>query len=446
MSLPEKARNKRTHKVEKLHLKALVLAKKRDKAQWRQVLSEHNDGKLRHWQAKEASINTKISNVRADMLKKIQNPLELFPADQVAWHAAKFDADVNATNSFGFTPLLCAAEQQQADVVSFLTSLPRVDPYIRSTSGLLAIHVVRKGASLFGDKYGRYAKCSRALDARCAVIHGWLFESLRGTLLNRLVLENVGLKAHSWHQRYMAVLRTSATSPELEFVAYETPAPNVCPAVPVWVAVYRMGDPVTWPIPKRSLNNKPHTFSFTGVEIFPSKQAAATFEFAALSEEAFTTWMQFFEHAFIDASGMAPLSSSVEHGSIPVVDEVPFEDLFPPSPAALPLAKSLAMAPLPATRAASLEHATPAPVVEEAHDFAVKLSPSAPDFSMLPPASAPDPHECVVCFDGPQEGVCVPCGHHAVCMACARRLLAHPPASCPVCRGPVREIIRMFRC
>ncbi|RHY00932.1 hypothetical protein DYB36_007243 [Aphanomyces astaci] len=350
MSLPEKARNKRTHKVEKLHLKALVLAKKRDKAQWRQVLSEHNDGKLRHWQAKEASINTKISNVRADMLKKIQNPLELFPADQVAWHAAKFgllsllqahihtpgaleyrdasssgtalhvaayfghldcvqfltqsDADVNATNSFGFTPLLCAAEQQQADVVSFLTSLPRVDPYIRSTSGLLAIHVVRKGASLFGDKYGRYAKCSRALDARCAVIHGWLFESLRGTLLNRLVLENVGLKAHSWHQRYMAVLRTSATSPELEFVAYETPAPNVCPAVPVWVAVYRMGDPVTWPIPKRSLNNKPHTFSFTGVEIFPSKQAAATFEFAALSEEAFTTWMQFFEHAFIDASGV----------------------------------------------------------------------------------------------------------------------------------------------
>ncbi|RHY84316.1 hypothetical protein DYB26_002930, partial [Aphanomyces astaci] len=236
---------------------------------------------------------------------------------------------------------------------------------------------------------------------------------------------------------YMAVLRTSATSPELEFVAYETPAPNVCPAVPVWVAVYRMGDPVTWPIPKRSLNNKPHTFSFTGVEIFPSKQAAATFEFAALSEEAFTTWMQFFEHAFIDASGMAPLSSSVEHGSIPVVDEVPFEDLFPPSPAALPLAKSLAVLSTLSTLTLFMRYT---------HDFAVKLSPSAPDFSMLPPASAPDPHECVVCFDGPQEGVCVPCGHHAVCMACARRLLAHPPASCPVCRGPVREIIRMFRC
>ncbi|RHY28985.1 hypothetical protein DYB32_005550 [Aphanomyces invadans] len=209
--LADKERNKRVNKVEKLHQKAIYLSKKIDKAQWKQVLFGNDSEKLREWQKEEASINTKIANVRADMLKKIQNPLELFPAVQVAWHAAKFgllhllqahvrtpgaleyrelssqttvlhvaayfgnldcvqflaqaNADVNATNSHGSTPLHCAAEQHHAEVVAFLLSLPQVDPYLRNTAGLLPTHIVRKGASLLGDKYGRFAKCSRALDA-----------------------------------------------------------------------------------------------------------------------------------------------------------------------------------------------------------------------------------------------------------------------------------------
>ncbi|KAF1792767.1 Zinc finger, RING/FYVE/PHD-type [Phytophthora cactorum] len=52
--------------------------------------------------------------------------------------------------------------------------------------------------------------------------------------------------------------------------------------------------------------------------------------------------------------------------------------------------------------------------------------------------------ECVICFDGPQEAVCVPCGHNAVCMDCAQELL-DTTRLCPVCRQQVREVIRLYR-
>ncbi|GMF47963.1 unnamed protein product [Phytophthora fragariaefolia] len=52
--------------------------------------------------------------------------------------------------------------------------------------------------------------------------------------------------------------------------------------------------------------------------------------------------------------------------------------------------------------------------------------------------------ECVICFDGPQEAVCVPCGHNAVCMDCAQELV-DTTRLCPVCRQQVREVIRLYR-
>ncbi|GMF47962.1 unnamed protein product [Phytophthora fragariaefolia] len=52
--------------------------------------------------------------------------------------------------------------------------------------------------------------------------------------------------------------------------------------------------------------------------------------------------------------------------------------------------------------------------------------------------------ECVICFDGPQSAVCVPCGHNAVCMKCAEEILA-TTAECPVCRARIRELIKLYR-
>ncbi|TYZ68257.1 hypothetical protein PybrP1_005293, partial [[Pythium] brassicae (nom. inval.)] len=52
--------------------------------------------------------------------------------------------------------------------------------------------------------------------------------------------------------------------------------------------------------------------------------------------------------------------------------------------------------------------------------------------------------ECVICFDGPQAAVCVPCGHNAICMACAEEIL-DTTCECPVCRHPIRELIKLYR-
>ncbi|DBA01812.1 TPA: hypothetical protein N0F65_002928 [Lagenidium giganteum] len=51
--------------------------------------------------------------------------------------------------------------------------------------------------------------------------------------------------------------------------------------------------------------------------------------------------------------------------------------------------------------------------------------------------------ECIVCYDGPQVAVCVPCGHNAVCMACAEEIL-DTTCECPVCRAPIRELIKLY--
>ena len=50
-----------------------------------------------------------------------------------------------------------------------------------------------------------------------------------------------------------------------------------------------------------------------------------------------------------------------------------------------------------------------------------------------------DEDSCVICMEGRRESVLVPCGHHALCMACT--LVLFGPAGthqlCPVCREEV---------
>jgi hypothetical protein len=67
----------------------------------------------------------------------------------------------------------------------------------------------------------------------------------------------------------------------------------------------------------------------------------------------------------------------------------------------------------------------------------------------VPPA-APAPHPdaeetmCVVCFDAPKEYIIVPCGHICVCARCAEQLTKTRTPMCPVCRGPIRETMKVF--
>jgi hypothetical protein len=67
----------------------------------------------------------------------------------------------------------------------------------------------------------------------------------------------------------------------------------------------------------------------------------------------------------------------------------------------------------------------------------------------VPPA-APAPHPdaeetmCVVCFDAPKDHIIVPCGHQCVCARCAEQLTKTRTPTCPVCREPIRETMKVF--
>lgn len=50
---------------------------------------------------------------------------------------------------------------------------------------------------------------------------------------------------------------------------------------------------------------------------------------------------------------------------------------------------------------------------------------------------------CVICWDGPVEGACIPCGHMAGCMSCLSEIKSKKGV-CPVCRAKIDQVIRLY--
>uniref|UniRef100_A0A7C9CY52 RING-type domain-containing protein n=1 Tax=Opuntia streptacantha TaxID=393608 RepID=A0A7C9CY52_OPUST len=50
---------------------------------------------------------------------------------------------------------------------------------------------------------------------------------------------------------------------------------------------------------------------------------------------------------------------------------------------------------------------------------------------------------CVICFDAPVEGACVPCGHMGGCMSCLNEIKVKK-WGCPVCRTQIDQVIRVY--
>jgi hypothetical protein len=50
----------------------------------------------------------------------------------------------------------------------------------------------------------------------------------------------------------------------------------------------------------------------------------------------------------------------------------------------------------------------------------------------------------VVCFDAPKDHRIAPCGHMCVCEECAEQLNKTRTPMFPVCRGPIRETMKVF--
>lgn len=54
-----------------------------------------------------------------------------------------------------------------------------------------------------------------------------------------------------------------------------------------------------------------------------------------------------------------------------------------------------------------------------------------------------DISSCVICWEAPVEGACVPCGHMAGCMACLDEIKIKK-GDCPVCRTKITQVIRIY--
>ncbi|KAL3684317.1 hypothetical protein R1sor_002339 [Riccia sorocarpa] len=51
--------------------------------------------------------------------------------------------------------------------------------------------------------------------------------------------------------------------------------------------------------------------------------------------------------------------------------------------------------------------------------------------------------QCVVCWDAPAEGVCIPCGHLAGCMSCLTEIKSKD-WGCPVCRAGIQQVMKVY--
>jgi len=78
-----------------------------------------------------------------------------------------------------------------------------------------------------------------------------------------------------------------------------------------------------------------------------------------------------------------------------------------------------------------------------------RTPPATPDIPDMPAGSpshpelpAEDAEPCAVCLEEPRSALLVPCGHMAMCVECADKVLHGPRPICVVCRQPIEKILR----
>lgn len=63
--------------------------------------------------------------------------------------------------------------------------------------------------------------------------------------------------------------------------------------------------------------------------------------------------------------------------------------------------------------------------------------------SELPPAGKNG--ECTICFDQEVDTVIYTCGHMCLCNDCGLKLKRQINACCPICRRPIKDVIKTYR-
>ncbi|CAI5731689.1 unnamed protein product [Peronospora destructor] len=387
---------------------------------------------------------------------------------------------------YGYSPLSNACWQGHLHCVQALVAYG-VNCNVRDSQGKTPLHIATSCGksevvrllleSSARDEEPSLIQCAEHIEKKLCLYSGWLYE--RSDNFLSIASGISGLE--SWKKRYALVLRTAA-SDVVEIDLFPMKPGERRPPVPSLELLYKTSDGIQQSDNATWLNRKEYRLSLKVSRKLGSNRASAiqSMDFAATNQEELTAWKTFLTTLRVNAPAtIARGANSCQRAQS--------------SQPGASCAQGNQDAVLQEQR--DLERALQLSLQEARHHSRTHTAPSAPppsdtmletlgysetvvgpdgveivqllrdddtavahDASSRSPASAllgktgitgltaeaQRSDECVICFDGPQEAVCVPCGHNAVCMNCAQELL-DTTGLCPVCRQQVREAIRLYR-
>ncbi|KAG2789024.1 hypothetical protein JG687_00004569 [Phytophthora cactorum] len=405
-------------------------------------------------------------------------------------------ANCNAKDLKMNTPLHLACKRAQPEMVKFLVEVPAVNPFEINLYMKTPLDLARSRFSEEEEEKDAqpYAKCIEVLEKKFCVYSGWLYVKTD----NVLSLVSGISSLNSWTRRLCIVLERGEPS-VLELALFSMKGGGgVRPVCPTSVMLYNVAAGMETTSDPRWFSRKDFTFILRGDQLNKCHYRASSalqnpVHFAAINQASFDAWKDFFTHQQQQLAGRP-------HPSIDLRDQWRFPEAShsnvggwnPHSQSEVPVATLSTVTPgigpnededirraieLSLQTAAHTGHATdatlspPLPVSapdwddwEEGESSGKEVSrvaaaetseqnsaseslasehkPPAVNYGVTTAHSAIG--ECVICFDGPQSAVCVPCGHNAVCMKCAEEILT-TTAECPVCRTHIRELIKLYR-
>ncbi|POM59817.1 hypothetical protein PHPALM_31403 [Phytophthora palmivora] len=400
-------------------------------------------------------------------------------------------ANCNAKDLKMNTPLHLACKRAQVEMVKFLLDVPAVNPFEINLYMKTPLDLAR---SRFSDEDEQdeaelYAKCVEVLEKKFCLYSGWLYEKAD----NVLSLVSGISSLNSWTRRLCIVLeRGDPNVLELAFFSMKKGG-GVRPVCPTSVMLYNVAAGMEIASDPRWFSPKDFTFILHGDQLNKCHYRASValqnpVHFAGINQASFDAWKNFFTHQQHQLAQQSHRSSSLHDQLRP--SETSYTRIAgwnshtqstPPVTIVSPgigvqfgpdededIRKAIELSLQTATEPNAADAALSPPLAVSAPDWDdwEECESSGKDDSTVaatetrseyktseqkPPAvtyGGTTAHssigECVICFDGPQSAVCVPCGHNAVCMKCAEEILT-TTGECPVCRAHIRELIKLYR-
>ncbi|KAL3671983.1 hypothetical protein V7S43_002648 [Phytophthora oleae] len=401
-------------------------------------------------------------------------------------------ANCNAKDLKMNTPLHLACKRGRPEMVKFLLEVPSVNPFEINLHMKTPLDLARSRFSEEDeeDEAKLHAKCVEVLEKKYCLYSGWLYEKTD----NVLSLVSGISSLNSWTRRLCLVLERGDPN-VLELAHYNMKeGGGVRPVCPTSVMLYNVAAGMEVTSDPRWFSPKDFTFVLRGDQLNKCHYRASSalqhpVHFAAIDQASFDAWANFFTHQQQQLAERTQTSNNlreqwrlpeVPHSNIagwnPHVQSETSMGTVPPGIGpeededirrAIELSlqstahtghelggnDAALSPPLPVSAPdwddweGCESSGKEASVVETSHDESVastaseEKKPAVNDGDTTAHSSI---GECVICFDGPQSAVCVPCGHNAVCMKCAEEILT-TTAECPVCRAHIRELIKLYR-